>query len=105
MCIYTKYILNPKYLPSKRNDYNPPPLLDERLKYVPTKCGRCIECRKQKQREWLIRMNEELKDNRNALFITLTISDKALKELKQYKEENENDIATKAVRRFLNAIS
>lgn len=104
MCIYTKYILNPKYLPSKRNDYNPPPLLDERLKYVPTKCGRCIECRKQKQREWLIRMSEELKDNRNALFITLTINDKALKNLKEHKEENENDIATKAVRRFLERI-
>lgn len=104
MCIYTKYILNPKYLPSKRNGYNPPPLLDERLKYVPTKCGKCIECRKQRQREWIVRLSEELKEDNQCLFVTLTINDYYLDKLKEKDWETDNDIATKAVRRFLERI-
>ena len=31
-----------------------------RTYYVPTKCGRCIECRQQRQREWIVRLSEEL---------------------------------------------
>ena len=36
MCLYTKYLLNKKYLPTKKNEYNPPVCQDQRLRYVPT---------------------------------------------------------------------
>ena len=61
MCLYTKYILNKKYMYTKKNQGNVPECKDERLRYVPTKCGRCIECRKEKARNWRIRLTEELK--------------------------------------------
>ena len=65
MCLYTKYLLNKKYLPTKKNEYNPPACQDERLRYVPIKCGKCMECRKQKKREWYIRLSEEQKNQEN----------------------------------------
>ena len=40
-------IKNPKYLPNKKNNNNPPEITDERVKYVPIGCGNCIECRNQ----------------------------------------------------------
>ena len=49
MCLYTKYIENPKYKPNKKNNYNPPVCEDRRLFYVPVKCGKCIECKQQKK--------------------------------------------------------
>ena len=39
--------------------------------------------RQQKQRQWLVRMSEELRQEPNAYFITLTIDDKSYKQLKQ----------------------
>ena len=42
-------IKNPKYLPNKKNNNNPPEITDERVKYVPVGCGNCMECRKQKR--------------------------------------------------------
>ena len=58
-------IKNPKYLPNKKNNNNPPEITDERVKWVPVGCGNCMECRKQKKREWQIRMNEEIKHDSN----------------------------------------
>ena len=105
MCLYTKYVKNPKYLPNKKNGGNPPPLLDKRLEYVPVKCGKCMECRKQKQREWIVRLSEEWKAHPKDLkFVTLTISDKSFYELRELKNETENDLCTKAVRRWLERI-
>ena len=105
MCLYTKYIKNPKYLPNKKNGGCPPPCPDERLKYVPVKCGKCMECRKQKQREWITRLSEEWKANPKDLkFITLTINDKSFYELREYNSETENDLCKKAVRRWLERI-
>ena len=57
-------IKNPKYLSNKKNNNNPPEITDERVKWVPVGCGNCMECRKQKKREWQIRMNEEIKHDR-----------------------------------------
>ena len=111
MCLYTKYILNPKYLPNKSNGYNPPVCTDERLKYVPTSCGVCIECRKEKKRNWTIRLNEELKRDKNALFVTLTFNNESLeyirkklliKENPTYTEEN--NMAYYALRHFMELI-
>ena len=73
MCLYPKLILNRRYCPTKKNGGIVPPCPDNRLKYVTAACGQCYECRKQKQRQWLVRMNEELKNNPNAYFITPTI--------------------------------
>ena len=62
----------PEIQAKQKNGYNPPKCTDMRTYYVPTKCGRCIECRQQRQREWIVRLSEELRENNNALFVTLT---------------------------------
>ena len=60
MCLYPKLILNRKYLPNKKNGGTPPKCPDERLRYVTAACGKCYECRKQKARGWLVRMEEDI---------------------------------------------
>lgn len=104
MCLYPKFVKNPKYKPNKKNGGIPPVCKDRRLYYIPTKCGCCIECRKEKQREWRVRLEEELRSN-YGYFITLTISPEAIKELEKHTglnwELNPNEIATKALRLFL----
>ncbi len=102
MCLYPKLIINRKYTPTKKNNYKPPICKDERIKYVPIGCGNCIECRKQKAREWQVRLTEELKVDKSALFITLSFADKELDKLcKELKIKECNAVATLAVRRFL----
>ena len=107
MCLYPKLILNPKYKPNKKNGYNPPICTDERVKYVPVGCGKCIECSKQKASAWRVRLNEEIRENKNGKFVTLTFSENSLRILtheakKQFiAEEDENEIITIAIRRFL----
>lgn len=111
MCLYTKYILNPKYRPNKKNNYRAPKCEDERLRYVPVSCGRCIECRKKKKREWLVRLSEEIKSDNQCMFITLTFSDVNFKELSRrvfnrltQNDEEENQVCVKAVRMWLERI-
>ena len=112
MCLFTNYIENPKYRPNRKNGYNPPKLEDMRLKYVPTKCGRCIECRKEKKRMWIARLSEEIRVDEKALFVTLTFNNTSLEYLsketfgRNYTKNNEelHLIVTKAVRRFLELI-
>lgn len=108
MCLYTKMILNPKYLPSKKNGGKPPQCTDVRTKYIPVACGHCTECRKKKRREWQIRMSEEIRTEK-AHFLTLTISDKAFEAFKSTMEidnikEYENMIAGRALRLFLERV-
>lgn len=114
MCLYPKLIKNPKYKPNKKNGGNPPFCYDRRLKYIPAACGECYECRKKKQREYQIRLQEEIRTSHGE-FITLTIDEDNLKKLsKELKKENkeiwekakeinalENEIATISLRRFL----
>ena len=69
MCLYPKLIKNKKYLSNKKNNWNPPKCEDYRVLYVTAACGKCLECRKQKQREWLVRMSEELRHDPNAYFM------------------------------------
>ena len=75
MCLYPKLIKNKRYCSTKKNGGTVPNCPDERLRYVTAACGKCYECRKQKARAWLVRMSEELRQNPNALFVTLTIPD------------------------------
>lgn len=107
MCLYPTFIKNPKYKPNKKNKGKPPVCKDRRLLYIPTKCGHCIECRKQKQREWRVRLEEELRSN-YGYFITLTISPKGIKDLEKKTglkwKENPNEIATKGLRLFLERV-
>lgn len=100
-CLFPKIIKNKKYLPNRKNGYNPPPLTDKRVEFVPVSCGRCIECRKKKRREWMVRLSEELRgSDKPPLFITLTIRDEEL-----YKVVgNDNQKATQFVRWFLEKI-
>ena len=105
MCLYPKLILNRKYLPNKKNGGIPPECPDERLRYVTASCGKCYECRKQKARGWLVRMEEELRHNPNAIFITLTLEDKWYKNIeKKYNIKGDNNIATQAMRLWLERV-
>lgn len=114
MCLYPRLKLNKKYVANKKNGGNVPPMplksdgtIDKRVAYVPIGCGNCMECRKQKSREWQVRLNEEIKHSKNGVFVTLTFSDQAIahynsgipKKVKGYTKDNE--IATRAVRDFL----
>ena len=113
MCLYTRYIENRKYKPTRKNGYNPPLLKDGRLKYVPVKCGKCIECRKEKKREWLARLSEEIRNDNKCTFVTLTFNDQSMNGLykdiyghvkKDPNHEEEHMLTTTAVRRFLERI-
>ena len=104
MCLYTTYIVNPKYKPNKKNKGKPPKCTDKRLYYVPVSCGHCIECRKKKAREWKLRLLEEVRAHTDALFITLTLSNKSLKELTEKGCTTDNEKAAKAVRLWLDRV-
>lgn len=106
MCVRTRFIKNPKYLPSKKNNFNPPKCTDKRLLYVPVSCGRCIECRAKKKREWIIRICEEIKSNHDkALFITLTFAPEHLDKLRNESiDKSDNGVAKLGVRRWLELI-
>lgn len=79
---------------------------DRRVTMVPVGCGKCMECAKKKAREWQVRLTEEIRTDKNGIFVTLTFSDESIKELgysikglEGYNRDNE--IAKKGVRRFL----
>ena len=71
MCLYPKLIKNKKYTKTKKNGGIIPPISDERTLYVPIGCGKCIECMKQKKRNWQVRLLEEIKTDRTGKFVTL----------------------------------
>ena len=105
MCLYTKYITNKKYQPNRKNNFNAPACEDRRLLLVPARCGKCYECRKQKARAWLVRMSEELRQNPNALFVTLTITDESFLAIKKkYNLKNEEECIRKMIRLWLERV-
>ena len=83
MCLYERILLNPKYLPNEKNGGLPPALRDRRTRYIRTGCGWCAECRKEIANNWKIRINEELKLNKNATMVTLTFSEESIRALEQ----------------------
>lgn len=102
MCLFPRFVPNPKYKPNKKNGFNPPVCKDWRVSSVPVGCGKCIECRQQKANEWRVRLLEEIKENPNAYFITLTFAPEELKKIcKELQVEECNAVAKLAVRRFL----
>lgn len=109
MCLYPKYIKNPKYLPNIKNGGNPPKLKDKRVALIPVGCQKCMECTKQRANGWRTRLLEEIKQHKpNQIhFITLTFSNESITELSREIPEHEkgyerdNAIATLGMRRFL----
>ncbi len=91
MCLYPKLIDNKRYKPTKKNNYNPPPApADQRLLYVAVGCSRCIECRKQKARNWSVRLQEELRHDKSGKFVTLSFSNEKLNEIHNKLKTNAN---------------
>jgi hypothetical protein len=106
MCLYPKLINNRKYQSNKKNGGNIPAVTDKRVLVVPVGCGKCMECKKQKARNWQVRLHEEIRHDKKGKFVTLTFSNESIKELsKDIKGLDgynlDNEIAKKAVRRFL----
>lgn len=93
-------------MPNKKNGGNVPIAKDNRVLWVPTGCGKCMECRKQKARAISIRLQEEIRTDTTGQFVTLTFSNESIIEIKKDIKglegyELDNEIATVAVRRFL----
>ena len=105
MCLYPRLIQNKKYIKNKKNKGNIPKINDKRALLVPVGCGKCMECKKQKSRNWQVRLHEEIKSNKNGVFVTLTFNTEALKKLSKEINANgyelDNQITKLAVRRFL----
>jgi hypothetical protein len=107
MCLFPKLIKNPKYRPNRKNKGIVPDLKDHRVGYVPIGCGMCMECMAKKANNWRVRLIEDIKEHRNGKFITLTFSNESYTDLAKEIDnsiegyELDNEIATLAVRRFL----
>lgn len=119
MCLHTTQRPNKKFTSNKKNGGVVPPIpliynkeqdriiKDLRVLQVPTKCGKCIECMKQKAREWSVRMQEDIKDYKHAVMVTLTFSTPTIIELakeinpKLKGYDRDNAIAKLAIKRWL----
>lgn len=102
MCKNKIIIKNKRYQPTKKNGYTKETPRDRRLLYIEIPCGECKECKKKRKEMWRLRIENELLDSKSAIFFTGTFSDEAIENIKkQYGVEEENDIATKANRLFL----
>lgn len=109
MCYFTKKVLNKRFLPNRKNRWNPPVCTDERFRYVEVECGHCFECRKKRRREWRIRNYEQLKETPHAVFFTGTVSPQRYEYIcEKYGFKNDgsqdNEIITKIHRLFLERI-
>lgn len=105
MCLYSRESKNKRYYSTKKNGGVVPKCNDDRQRHVGIDCGRCIECRKKKKREWQIRLVEELKTRDDAKYVTLTFTNENLKKLEEeYPEysgyELDNMVAKRAVKLF-----
>lgn len=98
---------NPKYLPSKKNNYTPQFCPDPRLKYITFDCGKCVECRRKRASHWRFRMLQEYRysESKKFHFVTFTFSEEALIHLRaEFHPDlgyDDNHLAKVAVRRFL----
>ena len=92
---------------AKKNGGVIPPVSDERTRYEPVGCGKCIECMQQKKREWQVRLLEEIKHDNTGKFVTLTFTEDNLIKLEKETGNNPNNyirynaVAIISVRRFL----
>lgn len=106
MCLYGKLIDNPKYKANKKNGGVIPAIPDIRVGKVPIGCKLCVECMRDRARNWGTRLQADIKENTNGKFVTLTFSNESYAKLAEGLEGLEgyvleNAIATKAMRYFL----
>lgn len=106
MCLYPRILKNKKYTVTIKNKGNIPDMKDERTKYIAVGCNRCIECTKRRANNWKVRLYEEIQQNKNGKFVTLTFNNESLKKFEEEfkntpRESIDNEIATRAVRLFL----
>lgn len=80
MCLFTRYMKNPRYKANGKNGGIIPAVSDIRVLWVPIECGECIECKTGKARDWRTRLTEDIKTYTNAKFLTLTFSTEKYKE-------------------------
>lgn len=73
---------------------------DPRLNGIIAKCGTCVECRREKAKEWETRLWEEQLSRGDGVFVTLTFTEKELKKLIDEVGNNDQKVAITAVRRF-----
>lgn len=112
MCLYTRLLDNMRYKPTKKNGGVIPPFFDERVLTVPVSCGKCVECKKKKAREWQVRLSEEIRHDNKCQYVTMTWSpeglSKCIEEVTRIKKisgyELDNEIATHAMRKFLERV-
>lgn len=106
MCLYPRLTINKKYTANIKNGGIIPECKDDRMLHIPVGCKKCIECKKQKSREWQIRLTEDVKYNTNGVFVTLTFNDIEMKKLNNEIDKNiqgyerDNAIAKLATKRF-----
>lgn len=102
MCLYPKFIRNPRYKATKKNNGIIPFCDDIRKLYIPIGCGNCIECRKQKANNWRTRLQVEIKsDVQKAYFVTLTFNEENLNKLSlKTNSIKPNIIAAESVKLF-----
>ena len=105
MCLYPKLIQNRKYLKNKKNGGVIPPIKDKRVLMVPVGCGKCVECKKQKARNWQVRLQEDIRVNANSKFVTYTFTEHELQKLDNEVKglsgyDRDNEICRIAVRRY-----
>lgn len=106
MCLYPRLIKNPKYIANKKNGGVIPPVRDIRVLHVPIGCGKCMECKRKKAREWQVRLQEDLRINKNAYFVTYTFSNEELHKLENEIDKNilgydrDNEVCRLAIRRY-----
>ena len=105
MCLFPKLIKNKKYCSTKKNGGIIPAVSDKRALYVAVGCGRCMECLKQKARDWNVRLLEDIKVHTNGVFVTLTFNEDSYNKLSKLVVDDgdifDNNLATIAVRYFL----
>lgn len=104
---------NRKYLPNKKNGGNVPVCKDKRMLSIMAKCGKCIECREERAKNWQTRLHEEMKIDKRGKFVTLTFNEEKLayawkRAEKKYRDKNngeikvtEREVAIVATRDFL----
>lgn len=104
-CLNPQYRKNPKYLPSKKNGFvRPLPPSDPRLLLLRYDCGKCYECRRSRATMWRFRLLQDYKfsNTKRFHFVTFTFSEDSLSVLRsEFPDLDDNGIAKKAVRRFL----
>lgn len=95
MCLYPQLLENKKYKPNLKNGGNPPKITDPRTRFVPIGCGKCMECRRAKAREWQVRLLEDIKTHKNGKFITMTFSNESIKKLNDIVQHEEEELIQK----------